>query len=224
MATGTDRFVHFHMPKTGSTWLASVLADDPDWRDGDRHRPASEIADRFTGRERVAMIRNPWDWYASWWRHCMQAHQVELGVYGVGSVEFRDVLEGIYIGQWAPPEPGIIAHGVMGQAEWCADENKPGLYTLFVRHFLQYPQGGWCVDVLLDQVQSYEAAEALVGHPVDRERFPPVQTSEFTEAVEWDAEMVEWVREMDGHLAGLFGYDGPGAKARSAVMDTRRLR
>jgi hypothetical protein len=62
----TDRFVALQVPKTGGQWLAEVLApfvverrpEHGEWR---------EIPAEYAALPQLAIVRNPWDWYVSWW-------------------------------------------------------------------------------------------------------------------------------------------------------------
>lgn len=62
----TDRFVALQVPKTGGQWLAEVLAPfvvEP----RPEHGEWSEVPAEYADLPQLAVVRNPWDWYVSWW-------------------------------------------------------------------------------------------------------------------------------------------------------------
>ena len=64
----TDRFVFIHMHKTGGQTLNDIIKQCmADSRDIGYHIPRSEIPAEFTELPVVGLVRNPWDWYVSWY-------------------------------------------------------------------------------------------------------------------------------------------------------------
>jgi len=64
----TDRFVFLHMHKTGGQTLNDVIASCmPGHRVVGYHYPRAEIPADAAGLPVVGMVRNPWDWYVSWY-------------------------------------------------------------------------------------------------------------------------------------------------------------
>jgi tetratricopeptide (TPR) repeat protein len=64
----TQRFVFIHMHKTGGQTLNDILERCmPDYRVIGYHYPRSEIPPEYAELPVVGMIRNPWDWYVSWY-------------------------------------------------------------------------------------------------------------------------------------------------------------
>ncbi|HEX6688961.1 MAG TPA: hypothetical protein VF085_09895 [Solirubrobacterales bacterium] len=69
-----DRFVFLHVPKTGGRFVRQALAQElPDCREVDehkfRHKGWSKIPSEATGKPVLTFIRNPWDWYVSWYTY-----------------------------------------------------------------------------------------------------------------------------------------------------------
>ena len=68
-----DRFVFLHMPKTGGLFVRGVLERELSglWSPPDvpRHLHHSRFAipDWATDKPVLAFVRNPWDWYVSWY-------------------------------------------------------------------------------------------------------------------------------------------------------------
>ena len=67
----TKHFVFLHMPKTGGTFVEKACgAHLPrEWiatTSLHRHAPWEEIPERYQGLPVFFLVRNPWDWYVSW--------------------------------------------------------------------------------------------------------------------------------------------------------------
>jgi hypothetical protein len=70
----TSRFVVLHMPKTGGVFLEQVCEEhlSADWRVSHalhRHAPWEEIPEAYRDVPAFYTVRNPWDWYVSWFDH-----------------------------------------------------------------------------------------------------------------------------------------------------------
>ncbi len=64
----TERFVFIHMHKTGGQTLNDIITRCiPDTRVIGYHYPRSEIPAEFAKLPVVGLVRNPWDWYVSWY-------------------------------------------------------------------------------------------------------------------------------------------------------------
>jgi hypothetical protein len=70
-------FVFVHIPKTGGSFVTKLLLDHlpPECRlaqGPDMHAPVSQIPDVYRPAPRFGFIRNPWDWYVSWYHYMME--------------------------------------------------------------------------------------------------------------------------------------------------------
>ena len=64
----TEHFVFIHMHKTGGQTLNDIIQRCVSaHRTVGYHFPHSEIPPEFAALPRVGMVRNPWDWYVSWY-------------------------------------------------------------------------------------------------------------------------------------------------------------
>jgi len=64
----TDKFVFIHMHKTGGQSLNHVLEKTmPDFRGIGYHYPLELLPKEYADRPVLGMVRNPWDWYISWY-------------------------------------------------------------------------------------------------------------------------------------------------------------
>lgn len=64
----TDRFVFIHMHKTGGQFLSEIIKRCiPGHRAIGYHFPRTEVPSGAEALPLVGMVRNPWDWYVSWY-------------------------------------------------------------------------------------------------------------------------------------------------------------
>ena len=222
MPTLHRHYLAIHMPKTGGTWLASVLAADGGHPVGLQHQQVShDVPPTWReGRVVIGTMRDPWSWYASWHAHALSRPEcrAELMAWGGGSTDLRAVLEGVTRDRRrAPGHPGVI-WPEMGQGDLLVGS---GLWTSALRW--SYGQGEeWGTEILLDCAQLHRAAGGLGLSDLP----PPINTAEEkgrTYTLDgWDEEMVEWVDIADGPLARALGYSGPGEPAHSPLIQPNR--
>jgi len=64
----TDKFAFVHMHKTGGQSLGHILESCmPDMKHIGYHYPYHMLPARYSSLPVVGMVRNPWDWYISWY-------------------------------------------------------------------------------------------------------------------------------------------------------------
>ena len=64
----TERFVFIHMHRTGGQALNDIIEHCvSDYRVIGNHYPRSEVPDESAALPVIGMVRNPWDWYVSWY-------------------------------------------------------------------------------------------------------------------------------------------------------------
>jgi hypothetical protein len=73
----TRHFILVHVPRTGGQFIRKVTFEQlpPGWfiRNAlDAHTPWDVVADDFAELPMFAVIRNPWDWYVSWYHYLTQ--------------------------------------------------------------------------------------------------------------------------------------------------------
>ena len=73
----TDSFVFLHIPKTGGGFIQSVIGEHlpvqdheaaiehPTWS----HEPYDSLPARWRHLPAFCVLRNPWDWYVSWFHY-----------------------------------------------------------------------------------------------------------------------------------------------------------
>jgi hypothetical protein len=83
----TEKFVFVHLPKTGGSFIRQasegmeVLTLEP-------HAGVDDIPPRFAGLPVFAVIRNPWDWYVSWFHFVLQTGQQNVDWEQLGGSDF----------------------------------------------------------------------------------------------------------------------------------------
>jgi hypothetical protein len=64
----TDKFVFIHMHKTGGQSLIRIIGETiPNAQQIGYHYPLAMLPPEYADRPLVGMVRNPWDWYVSWY-------------------------------------------------------------------------------------------------------------------------------------------------------------
>lgn len=70
----TEHFLFLHTPKTGGIWVRDLCAGSApaSWKVRDlrgsphQHKGLGEVPPRFRHLPTIAAVRNPWEWYVSW--------------------------------------------------------------------------------------------------------------------------------------------------------------
>jgi len=67
----TPHFVFIHIPKTGGRFCRRHIVEFacPVLHRGKLHEPASRMPNQYRKLPIIAFVRNPWDWYVSWYFH-----------------------------------------------------------------------------------------------------------------------------------------------------------
>lgn len=113
-----DNFIFIHVPKTGGSFLGSALKREMpagSLRRGapeKKHPGWNDIPDEALGRPVLIYVRNPWDWYVSWYHAVASKHKqrhpdadVVAGVTDLDTL-IRQACSGSLPGSQPPPSPG----------------------------------------------------------------------------------------------------------------------
>jgi hypothetical protein len=66
----TDKFVFIHLPRSGGTFIADLIAEFfPEAREIGYHLPRALLPREYSHLPVLGAIRNPWDFYVSWYYH-----------------------------------------------------------------------------------------------------------------------------------------------------------
>lgn len=79
----TREFVFVHIPRTGGSTIRAVLADhaDPNAPIFPTHAAYDELPQRLRDRPAFCVVRNPWDWYVSWYHNGLRNGQRLSGLH-----------------------------------------------------------------------------------------------------------------------------------------------
>lgn len=213
----TSRFVFLHIPRTGGRFLrklcfehlaaASFIPNDLPW--GTR---SEQLADDFSDLPMFAIVRNPWDWYVSWYHNMTQVRPEqrsgpiwETG-FSSGESDFATT----------------VRRACTGEA-FESPRTSPLMSSLGVDHYTALHawttgevSGSDTVEVLRFESlrEDFQAFLSRHGVAVD-ERFlealhndPPVGTSERRPYAEYyDNELRELVRERAAPIVTGYGYE-----------------
>lgn len=102
-------FVLLHVAKTGGTWLArSVLLPHApaEWalrEVAPKHGGIADIPADAATAPRFAFVRDPWDWYVSWWAFHRRIYHDRDYADGLGAAFFGDANDGDHVNRdvWA---------------------------------------------------------------------------------------------------------------------------
>ncbi len=210
-------FVMLHVPKTGGTWVSrSVLPAAPvDWNVTlvlPKHNVIANIPEEHSRLPVVAFVRNPWEWYVSWW-----AFQ---------QVYFFDAEHNDGSGKWSL---GLSSEDPERAARWRALADQGGGFRealpMMVEHenctrWFQAVIGLDSSSLLIGRHERLaddlrgiitrtaggipEAVETAISTA------PPIWTSKHDAwRSYYDAASVRLVAEADGQIAEKFGYTTP---------------
>lgn len=89
--------VFIHIPKTAGHFCKDIIEryTGPVQYMGEWHGPLSRLPEEFAHLPVVSFVRNPWDWYVSWYYHMIDkghANPVIASAIKQGKVGFEDVL------------------------------------------------------------------------------------------------------------------------------------
>jgi hypothetical protein len=78
----TKHFAFVHVPRTGGNFIRDVCFEHlpSEWLIRNAlpiHTPYDELAHDFSDLPMVCFVRNPWDWYVSWYHHQTQHYPFE---------------------------------------------------------------------------------------------------------------------------------------------------
>lgn len=223
MAGYTDKHVFVRVIKAGSAWLQVTMTGQFGAKDFGipQHAPLSYVKEHFAdvlaSRTSFAIVRSPWDWYASWYLHLVQAAGRDYD-----AAEFRKTLyEATRKGTYLPKRPSGHPAGV--NVYW--DRTGDGKFGLCTNVF-SYVAGG--VDKLLVTDRVAEGLEKLLGEELQGQ-FRSTRNSRFDRAPQglpnvksyselYDAEMIGWVAEADAGLIAAFGFE-PFQPSPAAIYD-----
>jgi hypothetical protein len=216
----TKHFIFAHVPKTGGSFIKKVCREHlpADWIITDElgvHAPLRTLPESYAGLPIFGLVRNPWDWYVSWYAFIIQrydtlseqAKSALAPYFGKGDVGFEEMVRAACTGI---PVAGAQADGRLPKLR----KGNADYYTwMHNRVFFRPPEGSTLeigrFENLRDSFSSF-----LVRHriPVDDSFLNRVQ-DEGAEKVSkrdhyaayYDAELRDLVASRNA-LVDEFGY------------------
>lgn len=229
----TSRFVFLHLHKTGGQFVNRLLLQHlPDARTIGYHLPRSEAPPGLRKLPGIGFVRNPWDWYVSWYAFNVaepQRNPIFRLVSADGQLDFKHTLINmLYLGseRSRPLRAGISAGlpetraGNLGSGITravmlsFADETR-GYFTWLWRYmfFLNARADGLYAGRMENLRADLLQALRAVNQPVTPElheailRNPPVNASVRRDyRAYYDSELRALVAARDSELIAAYGY------------------
>lgn len=229
----TERLIYVHCPKTGGIFIERVLRLEQRGRSlMGVHDPATQLSQEILqGRAVMATVRNPWDWYVSFYHYALETcgdHEREKGLlaYGQGETGFRAFLYGAtHLAEVKiPMGVGVfwVMKGLGTRTIENAQKSGIGLCTLAYQTMYMSPRNAWLCTHLLDTAQLHDALWALARLDPERKALwaPQNVGCHLPPDALYDAEMASWVARADTFVLEVGGYTGPGTKASWLIRET----
>lgn len=222
----TDDLIYVHCPKTGGIFVERVLHRERSGRSlMGVHDPATQVSKEIArGRPIVGTVRNPWDWYVSFYHYaletCAEGERAPgLLAYGRGQVGFRDFLWGAtHLDQVKVPSGvGVfwVLKGLGTRTVQRAQERRVGLCTLAYEVMYGDPRGSWICTHFIDTARLHEGLWEVAKLDMTRKAmWAPQNVGCHAPAGEmFDDEARSWVEGADREMVELGEYGGPGRAA-----------
>jgi len=110
----TQQFVFIHLPKTGGEFLREVCAEQ--FQDSlvehavHKHAGGGQVPAAYATLPRFALIRNPWDWYVSWFHYLKSypfSYPVWRQVSNDGTNDFKTTVANLCSGRVERSDPKL---------------------------------------------------------------------------------------------------------------------
>lgn len=209
------QFVFVHVPKTGGTWMRNELRKLPSFLEERTHHVAfkEEPSEKHT----FALVRNPWDWYASLYTHFHNNYVKKIhefcnheSTWG----EHERTIEHVFKGSFEDMLGKVSTHLTKGLRGSCSDtvnsmigapvklhKYEDGLPMALIRT-LQEVGEGWGTANLLEIYLRGETRINQHSHLRDQN-------------VRYSPEMRRYVEQLDSSLINRFGYEFPSELSAS---------
>lgn len=197
-----DRFIFLRVRKTGSTFVADALRRElpaESVRRLGRHSGWNRIPSGIEGRPVLAYIRNPWDWYVSWY-HFNQARNARDGI-------FRALSDGGRL-DFAP--------AVSNACTRVTEEFGSDLYTSFFKMVVGSGLDSELLTIgrfesLIDDLEGFLTATGMALAPGGFDRIRAMAPVNATDRAPYRAYYDDALRELVGEacrpLVERFGYE-----------------
>lgn len=229
----TSRFVFLHLHKTGGQFVNRLLLQHlPDARAIGYHLPRSEAPTELRKLPAIGFVRNPWDWYVSWYAFNAaepQRNPIFRVVSADGQLDFKHTLINmLYLGsersrplradisaELPETRAGNLGSGITRAVMLGFEDESRGYFTWLWRYMLFLHErtdglhAGRMENLRADLLQALKA----VGQPVTPElheailRNPPVNASVRRDyRAYYDSELRALVAARDRELIAAHDY------------------
>ena len=247
-----DKFVFVHMPKTGGQWAKRVLKEA--YADGERlqwqaqqqrlgwHAPASRAGD-VDENTIFGFVRNPWDWYVSWFRflNSQMKHTAwlldrdsfesfvrRLLTLSDDDIEARDARGKLTLQVSAQEGPGLPPFGIFANELGTIKGSGEGYYTWLFKHTFdapcrvyRYEDGLSKMVVRAVENAGVDANDRLLKlaaeTPKVNSAWTPVDYRTFYDK---HPDLAQLIAERESYVINRFGYSYEGESWQSQKMDT----
>lgn len=197
----TRHFVFLHVPRTGGNFVRALLEQyaPPDWqlqRAAD-HATVHEIPASHRHLPRLAIVRNPYDWYVSWYHFQQRTRDpFFLEVTANGTLSFRDSMLRLFAaypsialgeGPFTQQIRALLGHDLAGVRTGKIENLREDLQRLLAE----------CAPLPPEMVEAIAA-------------MPPQNPSQHGPWPSYyDAELVALIADKDRDALRFFGYSPP---------------
>lgn len=229
----TQYFVFLHLHKTGGQFVNRVLLRHlPDARAIGYHLPRSAAPPELRGLPVIGFVRNPWDWYVSWYAFNLaqpQRNPIFRAVSADGQLDFKHTLVNLlHLGcersrvlrtrisaELPESRTGNLGSGITRAVMLDYEDETRGYFTWLWRYmfFLDTRADGLHAGRMENLRADLLAALREVGQPVTPKlqaailKNPPVNASARRDyRAYYDAELRALVAARDAELVDAYGY------------------
>ena len=231
----TEKFVFIHLHKTGGQFINRLLLNHfEDARQIGYHHPLSLLPPEYNNLPMLAFVRNPWDWYVSWYafnvefpeRNPIYVVLSQKGRYGFKQTICNMLRLGEAIEPYcslkdelleALPDT-IIGNTLSGLTRNCLttfDDGSIGYYTWLVRrmigvdHQAPMPMIGKTETLREDLLSflhkvGYQATDAMLSYINDAEKMNQSTRGGYQEY--YDSELKDLVASKECSVIDKYGY------------------
>ena len=203
----TDRFVWVHALKTGGCFIKRhIIKAYPNyWKSSMNHDGVGSIPDKFKHLPVFGNVRNPWDWYVSWYQYFSEPDRRNT-YFDICHMDFKTVLKDVLFVRNEFQKIHEFDYETMGYL-------KIGMYTFHHMAIHFYKSSDRLVTFLRQEKLARDLVEK-VPFPADYKdkilsspRINATETRTSRDYRQWyDEESMEWIRERDRYIIERFGY------------------
>lgn len=205
----TDNFVFIHMPKTAGQFVRDTLLEIvPGAQKQADHQLRSNLSSEHAELPVFGFVRNPWDWYVSWYHYFQEFHKHPIFRHysDNGSKDFKTTVTRLLYFEERTENP----------VDQLSSKFDFGFYTWRLRHLFSRQDGDFndvtfgrfenLVDDLFDQLDKH-GVQLDKRIKKDVKKKPKFNTSKHDDyRTYYDSELVDLVAKRETLFIEKFGY------------------